>query len=144
MRLLFKKTNLKAQTEEVKPKIKNPSRIRDHLANERTYLAWMRTAIALIGFGVVILRLRYFHPPLLPRTGMSWKLGLLFSLIGLMTVLLSIQHYFAVRHDIDEDTYEPGDRWVLLFSISVMILGAGVVYFVFLDSINQTGLFAPE
>jgi len=27
----------------------NPSRVRDHLANERTYLAWMRTAVALMG-----------------------------------------------------------------------------------------------
>lgn len=33
----------------------NSSRIRDHLANERTYLAWMRTVIALMGFGVVII-----------------------------------------------------------------------------------------
>ena len=37
----------------------NSSRVRDHLANERTYLAWMRSAIALMGFGVVIVRLRY-------------------------------------------------------------------------------------
>ena len=60
----------------------NPSRVRDHLANERTYLAWMRTAVALMGFGVVILRLRYLIPPQMPRTGQGWKLGLLFALIG--------------------------------------------------------------
>ena len=39
-------------------KRRNPSRVRDHLANERTYLAWMRTAISLMGFGVVIVRYR--------------------------------------------------------------------------------------
>ena len=29
-------------------------RIRDHLANERTFLAWLRTGMAMMGFGVVI------------------------------------------------------------------------------------------
>lgn len=113
-----------------KAKKYSSSRIRDHLANERTYLAWMRTAIALMGFGVVIMRLRAFQPPEVPRPGYGWKLGLLFSLLGLLTVLLSTKHYFAVRHDIDEDTYEPADRWVILFSLAVALLGAGIIYFV--------------
>ncbi|GEA26892.1 hypothetical protein MiAbW_01452 [Microcystis aeruginosa NIES-4325] len=42
---------LKSQVTETKtssqPKKVNPNRIRDHLANERTYLSWMRTAIAV-------------------------------------------------------------------------------------------------
>ena len=38
---------------------RNANSARDHLANERTYLAWIRTAVALMGFGVVIVRLRY-------------------------------------------------------------------------------------
>jgi putative membrane protein len=58
----------------------NPNHIRDHLANERTYLAWMRSAIALIGFGVIIVRLRIQRPPV--SFGNGWKLGLLFNLCG--------------------------------------------------------------
>ena len=120
-----------ALEENVKQKKKyNSSRIRDHLANERTYLAWMRTGISLMGFGVVILRIRAFHPPLLPRPGYGWKLGLLFASVGLVTVLLSTQHYFSVRRDIDEDTYEPADRWVIVFSLAITLLGVGIVYFV--------------
>lgn len=115
---------------------RNSSRVRDHLANERTYLAWMRSAIALLGFGVVVVRLRTFHPPLSPSLGNSWKLGLIFSLVGLLTVLFSTGHYFAVRYDIDEDTYEPPDRWVILFSMVVMLLGAGVIYFIFRTPFN--------
>lgn len=134
MQLSFK--SVKMETEKLEqPKQLNPSRVRDHLANERTYLAWMRTAIALMGFGVVILRLRAFHPPLVPRPGYGWKLGLMFSLVGLVTVLLSTQHYFTVRRDIEEDTYEPADRWVILFSLAVTVLGAGIIYFVFTDSL---------
>ena len=31
----------------------------DHLANERTFLAWFRTAISLLGFGILIAKLRF-------------------------------------------------------------------------------------
>ncbi len=133
-----------SEQEEKKPKKVNPSRVRDHLANERTYLAWMRTAIALMGFGVVILRLRAFHPPLVPRPGYGWKLGLLFSIVGLLTVFLSTWQYFVVRRDIDEDIYEPADRWVVLFSLAVTLLGAGIIYFVFTSSFNLEELIVFE
>ncbi|MBW4635608.1 MAG: DUF202 domain-containing protein [Iphinoe sp. HA4291-MV1] len=125
-----------------KEKLKKPSsdRVREHLANERTYLAWMRSGIALMGFGVLIVRLRILRPPLAPQApGQGWKLGLAFSLVGLLTVMFSTQHYLVVRRDIDEDTYEPADRWVILSSLAVILLGIGVVYYVFtvpLDSLN--------
>ncbi|MEP0790783.1 MULTISPECIES: YidH family protein [Cyanophyceae] len=122
----------------------NSSRVRDHLANERTYLAWMRTAIALMGFGVVIVRLRYFQPPQIPHLGTGWKLGLIFSLVGLMTVLLSTWHYFTIRDAIDDDTYEPTGRWVVVFSLAITLLGAGVIYFVFTVPFNPTNSFTLE
>jgi putative membrane protein len=115
-----------------KPKHLNPNRIRDHLANERTYLSWMRSGIALMGFGVLIVRMRILHPPMAPQSpGNGWKLGLAFSIVGLLAVLLSTQHYFTVRDDIEEDTYEPPDRWVIISSLAVLLLGMGVVYYIF-------------
>lgn len=122
----------------------NQSRVRDHLANERTYLAWMRTAIALMGFGMVIVRLRYFQIPQLPRPGIGWKLGLLFSCIGLMTVLLSTLEYFSVRRDIDDDTYEPAGRWIILFSLAITLLATGVIYFIFTAPFNPVNSFVQE
>lgn len=111
---------------------RNPNRIRDHLANERTYLAWMRSAIALLGFGVLIVRIRILTPPLAPRPpGGGWRLGVAFSLAGLLMVALSSLHYFGVRRDIEADTYEPPDRWVVLSTLLVLALGSGVVLYVF-------------
>lgn len=108
---------------------RSPTRVRDHLANERTYLAWMRTSVGLIGFGVVISRLRYLQPVPVAGTAHGWLLGLAFALIGVLTVGLSTQHYFAVRRAIDADDYSPAGRWVVLFSMAVALLGAGVLYF---------------
>ena len=113
------------------PLRRNPNRIRDHLANERTYLAWMRSGIALLGFGVLIVRIRLLLPPLAPQApGAGWKLGLAFALVGLLMVPLSTWHYFGVRDDIEADTYEPPDRWVLLSSLVVLLLGGCVVMYV--------------
>lgn len=134
----------KKQTNLEQAKRRNPSRVRDHLANERTYLAWMRTAISLMGFGVVIVRLRFFKPPITTTPGNGWKLGLIFSLVGLVTVLFSTRHYFSVRHDIDEDTYEPADRWILLFSLAVVLLGAGIIYYVFTLPLNPINTLVFE
>src|SRR5690554_7824105 len=39
---------------------KNDTRLREHLANERTFLAWVRTALALIGLGFVIVKFALF------------------------------------------------------------------------------------
>ena len=110
----------------------NPNRIRDHLANERTYLSWMRSGISLLGFGVLIVRIRWLQPPLAPQgPGNGWKLGLAFSVVGLLSVALASWHYFAVRNHLENDTYEPSDRWVLLSSLILVSLGACVVAYVF-------------
>lgn len=121
---------------------RNPSRVRDHLANERTYLAWMRTAVALMGFGVVIVRLRHLLPSAPAGPAHGWELGMGFALVGLLTVGLSTAHYFSVRRAIDADTYSPSGRWVVLFSLAVALLGAGVLYFL-LTSPPTPGVALP-
>lgn len=142
--LLFRpKTTSTAIVEPAKKR--NPNRIRDHLANERTYLSWMRSAIALMGFGVLIVRMRILRPPLAPQPpGNGWKLGLAFAVVGLLTVLLSTQHYFTIRNDIEEDTYEPPDRWVALSSLMILLLGAGVIYYVFTIPLELLGSYLLE
>jgi putative membrane protein len=41
-------------------KKRKPTEPADHLANERTFLAWIRTSIALMGFGFVIVKFALF------------------------------------------------------------------------------------
>jgi putative membrane protein len=143
---MFLRLRPKAATDNAKAlRQLNPNRIRDHLANERTYLSWMRSAIALMGFGVLIVRLRILRPPIAPQPpGAGWKLGLAFAVVGLLAVLLSTQHYFVVRDDIEEDTYEPPDRWIILSSLSLLFLGVGVIYYVFAIPLELSGTIMIE
>jgi putative membrane protein len=39
---------------------RKPAGAADYLANERTFLAWVRTSIALMGFGFVIVKFALF------------------------------------------------------------------------------------
>ncbi len=50
---------------------------------------------------MVIVRRRQFQILQVHRLGIGWKLGLLFSLVGLITVVLSTVYYFIIRYDID-------------------------------------------
>jgi putative membrane protein len=103
-------------------------RTREYLSNERTYLSWMRTAISLLGIGVILARI---HRPL-PVSGISsWQLGLIFAIVGLLTVFLATQHYLSVRREIAADSYQATGRWVILLSLSVLLLGSGLIYYAF-------------
>src|SRR3954451_1745563 len=71
------------------------SRFSDHAANERTYLAWIRTAIVVMGFGFLIERFSLVMQQLelMPKTqsAMAQKLGLhLGSVAGLIMILMGL------------------------------------------------------
>jgi putative membrane protein len=108
----------------------NPNRARDHMANERTYLAWMRTSVALMGFGIVIVRLRYLAPSS-QRHGLGWELGLVFAVVGLLMVLFATRHYFHIQHALENNCYEPERRWILACSLVVVLVGTGVLLYLF-------------
>ena len=77
------------------------TRAREHLANERTLLAWVRTAIALMGLGFVVARFGLFlreigmtthmRPP--ESTGVSLWVGTALLLLGvIVNITASIHH----------------------------------------------------
>ena len=132
------------KVDDEKLKQQNLSRAIDRSANERTFLAWMRAAIALMGFGVVIVRLRVVQLPVQYRYAIGWKLGLIFNLVGLATVLISTVHYFTVRRQIDSETYEPPDGMVLFFSGAVGLLGIGVIYAILAATHGSTSIAIPD
>ena len=116
---------------EIKPP--NPNRARDHLANERTYLAWIRTAVAFLGIGIVVVRLRYLMPPQAHHSGQGWQLGLFFCLAGLLLVVFATAHYFHVQNAIESEVFEPEKHWILLCSLVIGLIAAGVIYYLYIS-----------
>lgn len=96
----------------------------DLAANERTYLAWMRTALALIAFGFLLERfdllVRYFaksmHDGSIPPSSpLGREAGIILAALGLLIMLLSTGRFVITTHRLKserEKTY--GIRSVLV------------------------------
>ena len=72
---------------------------RDFLANERTFLAYGRTALAFLGFGFVIARFSIFsrefgaNTATVPHTGVSITLGMVMVAIGIVVGAYASKRY---------------------------------------------------
>jgi putative membrane protein len=114
------------------------SRTRDYLANERTFLAWIRTAIALMTFGFVVdkfdlfLRLEVFHGRA-PRAGpVHSVLGLSLVAAGLVVLVLSHRHFVGVRQGIAADSDRPAGRSPMPLVVTVLLTVVGLGLMVYL------------
>lgn len=113
----------------------NPNRQRDHQANERTFLAWLRTAVALIAFGFAIARFGLFTRQLqsVLQTGAvvahpilnSQTLGLVFVLFGIGLILIAAWRYNEVLQQIERGDFRPA-RW-LVWLMTVVVVALGVL-----------------
>jgi len=108
----------------------NLNRARDHLANERTFLAWLRTGIATIVFGFAIGRfsiaLREFmklqgYQSVTP--GFSTSLGIISAVGGVMLILAGLNRYRKTRVQLDSDTFEPAGFVIDLVSYLLALFG---------------------
>src|SRR6267378_7931005 len=81
--------------------IRQKADLRDYLAAERTLLAWVRTGLAMMGFGFVVARFGLFLRELASVEGVQPRQRLAVSLwVGTTLVLLGVAVNFlaAVKH----------------------------------------------
>ena len=113
-------------------------RTRDHLANERTFLAWIRTALGLIGLGFVLARMGLFLQQLalagLPGTQHPFQGGHEFVVSGVVFLLLGTAlcgwaawRYEHSRRAIDVGQFLPAQRSIWALSLVVVVAGLLIV-----------------
>ncbi len=102
-----------------------PNELRDHLANERTFLSWVRTAIALVALGFLVAK-----SGILLREVGSGRIhaetaragavvGVILVFAGMLIAVLGAARFWQIRRDID--------RGVVRFSPSLDVVLAIVV-----------------
>ena len=114
---------------------------RVHMANERTFLAWIRTSIAIMAFGFVVEKFALFvrqmsqylslyaikdstHPSTVPAgPGYSSVIGVILIGLGAMMGLLAFVRYKKIEKQIDGDTYRPSLLLDILLTISIVSVG---------------------
>jgi putative membrane protein len=108
----------------------NSNRARDHLANERTFLAWVRTSVAIVVFGFAIGRfaiamrqLTAFQGHVSRTTGLSVWMGMIAILAGVVMMIAGLTRYRKTRAQLDEGKFEPAGFVVDLVAILTVLFG---------------------
>ena len=102
--------------------------VRDHLANERTLLAWLRTAITIVGLGFIVDRLA-----LGTSRGPEALAGVGLVLIGGLLALAGAYSYLRARRELATGRYQPV-VWLHLSVVAIVVIGALVLMaFLLLD-----------
>jgi putative membrane protein len=104
----------------------------DHAANERTYLAWIRTAVALMGLGFVVERFDLFVQYLgangseLPSDPLVKLAGLALIFFGVLVLAVSTARYLRFKRLIAEEAVREfgSSRTDLVLVAVVSLLGA--------------------
>lgn len=105
--------------------------LREHLANERTFLAWVRTSIAVIAFGFVLdrfsLYVHYLDPSADARANVAGTSLVGAGLMWLGTVLIPVAllHFRRTRRDIDQPVETRSGDWIIT-ALAVLLTAIGV------------------
>jgi putative membrane protein len=119
------------------------NRYSDHAANERTFLAWVRTAIAVVAFGFLIERFDLFlrfaardmaHTAPPAQAGIANFIGILFVVIGLAMIIISTVRFFRTEKDIDSPEEIRAPRGRLDFTLSGLLALLGFALLLYLVS----------
>lgn len=134
-----------AITEEKKPaKVGNPQ---VHMANERTFLAWIRTSIGIMAFGFVIERFAFFIKklsffitrykipelqfPILNNSSMGYSsiFGIVLVAVGALLGVSSFVRFMKTEKEIDEDAYRPSLVLDIIVTMGMFATGIFIVIY---------------
>ena len=120
-------------------------RLQQYLANQRTFLSWVRTSIALIGLGFAIERfsifLQQFRLIADPDTAgnaaasatahqYSALVGIGMIVIGTGLIIYALKNYLDSNKTIASGRYMPKNT--IVYTASATIMGLGIVMIIFL------------
>jgi putative membrane protein len=127
----------------MKNEILSDSRATEYLANERTFLAWIRTCIAVISLGFVIARFGVWLRELSGRldakgeiqsTGFSLVTGVAMMALGSVLTILAAWRYRAINRAIDKGEFQADRGLVIIVTVSVALLGAVMIAYLLLTA----------
>src|SRR5438552_15127335 len=112
------------------------------LANERTFLAWLRTSIAVMSLGFVVARFGLWlrelamqinpHVPM-QHTGLSLPLGEVMIGFGALLTLLAAWRYHVVNRAIERGEIKSDPRMVSLVTVVVVLSAIALIVYMMLS-----------
>ena len=127
----------------MKAKIPDEKRASEYLANERTFLAWIRTSIAVISLGFVVAKfgvwLRELSSSLAPKTpipstGLSLPIGVTMMAMGGALAVLAAWHYHLVNRAIERGEVQANRGLVITVTAGVALLALMMIVYLLVAS----------
>jgi len=118
---------------------KKNENVRDHMANERTFLAWIRTSIGIMAFGFVVVKFAFFvreitiefgERNIVHSKGYSGIMGIFLVIVGSIITLLSFFRYKQTAKQLNEGTYSHSS--ILITMITSIIILVSLLLIVYL------------
>lgn len=117
---------------------KQTTNIREHLANERTFLAWMRTSIGIMAFGFVVVKFALFvkqismmlgKENLIHSTGYSGIVGIILVSVGAVTAILSFIKYKQTEKQLNEGNYKYSSLLITLLTVFIFLISVFLIVY---------------
>lgn len=113
------------------------AKVTDHLANERTYLAWIRTGITIIALGFVVAKFGLIVKeinPLAPETSFHFSsyIGIALVLAGGFMEILALQRFTRNQERIRIGKYEPSAGIEAAISLGIFVIAVVLIVYLVL------------
>ena len=122
-------------SEEDKGAGQSQTEVREHLANERTLLSWVRTGVSLISLGLVVERagaLAQAAHLQVGSTSGSDLFGLGLAMLGALTLVLGTGQFLRNRRSIASGNFESSVTiYLIIVAGSLAFAGAFAIYVLF-------------
>ncbi|MDI1354970.1 MAG: DUF202 domain-containing protein [bacterium] len=132
--------DLKNENKALVTEIIKQQNAREHLANERTLLAWIRTSIGIMAFGFVVVKFSLFikqisllldkKASLPPQHGYSSVIGILLVGVGALVLLFSYIKYKQTEKQLNNEAFRSSSK--LIFSLTVTIFSLSILLILYL------------
>jgi putative membrane protein len=113
----------------------------DHLANERTFLAWIRTSISIIVFGFVVAKFGITLREFLrlqgqgqKESGLSLGIGVGFMAMGVFMALVALVRYRITLRRLDTGQFEPARGVIVFLGALTAIFGSILAVYLLLTA----------
>jgi uncharacterized protein (DUF302 family)/uncharacterized membrane protein YidH (DUF202 family) len=130
----------------VSPATETRAALSDYLAAERTFLAWIRTGVALMGFGFVVARFGLFlqefqslqRTPQVPSTGLSLWFGTALIVAGVVVNLGSAWRHMRLVRELDRGETADSRAVAQAVATALFLALVGTAMAVYLVSVRDS------
>ncbi len=117
-------------------------KVSDHLANERTFLAWIRTGLATMAFGFAVERLGLVLRQLgvkgtsIPLFSIHYSsfVGVALVILGTLVMIGALLNFLQIRTAIDREEFHPQIAFAIVLTVLASLIGLVLIVYLLLTA----------